>query len=305
MPWRCSVADVQRVDWTADRYHSDDRLSRSQLVDFEDNAGTFFAVNVAKSQPRPLPSPAMELGTLFHLAVLEPDVWQERREELEQHAKVPPPYVGEGAKKRREEWRAGLHPLDMEVTETQREALIARHGTVDLMAAALFNPRTPAARAARAILDASDREVTYLWRDTDPELACGPIDCRARLDLVTIRPKEVYITDLKSCSDPTPRAFAKAIGDRLYHWQAPFYSAPVFELTGLRPGFAFIAVRSSPPFDVAVYQLRREHIDAADVQVRRAMRRLAVCRQTNTWISPWELGGQFIDVPRWALEVAA
>ena len=299
------MADVQRVDWTAERYHQDDRLSRSQLVDFEDNTGVYFAVSVAKTQPRPLPSAAMELGTLFHLAVLEPGEWQEQRAATEEHAKIPPPYAGEGAKKRREDWRANLHPLDVEVTEAQRDALIARHKLVDLMAGSLFVPRTPAARAARNILDSSEREVTYLWRDMDPDLACGPIDCRARLDLVNVTPKAARIVDLKSCADPTPRAFARAIGDRLYHWQAPFYSAPVFEQTGLRPDFAFIAVRSAPPFDVAVYQLRREHIDAADVQVRRAMRRLSVCRQTNNWLSPWEKGGQYIDVPRWALEVAA
>lgn len=299
------MADAQRRYWDAEQYHGADELSRSNLVDYDESPGLYHEIYVAKTRPRPEPTPAMELGTFVHLAVLEPEEWQGHRGDRERRIVCKPTFRGEGAKRREAEWRREQSPLAVVVTPRERRTMLERHQLVDQIAAAILEPRTPAAHAARRILDCSEREVTFTWRDVDPDLVSGPIHCRARLDLLNVTATAARITDLKTCADPTPRAFARAVVNNHYHWQAPFYGAPVLEVTGKVPEFRYIAVRSAPPFEVVVYQLRPEDIAAADAQVRRAMRRLSESIHTNTWSAPWETAAQVLELPRWGLELEA
>lgn len=298
------MADVQREDWTAERYHADDAMSRSMLVDYEDKPSLFRDIHVARTRSKPPPSKQMRLGTMLHLAVLEPDLWGEYRERLQARlVSKPSNFTGKGARTREAAWRETLPADAIVCTERQREEHEAEPLLVEEMARSILMPTTGAARAALGIIEASEREVTYTWTDTDPEFRAGPMRCRARLDLQHLTRSEAHITDLKTTSDPSPQAFKRTIAEWLYHWQAPFYSAPVFELTGLIPEFAFICVRNAAPFEVAVHQLRPEHIRSAEIQVRAALRRLSTSIATNRWAASWEMRPEFIDVPEWALKV--
>lgn len=282
------MADVHLCHWTAADYHASDRISRSLVAAYDTDPALYHAQRVALTSPLPEASDAMHLGTCFHCAVLEPEEWERRMQ-------CKPARKGEGIVKQIKEWEANLPPDALIVTDAE----VTR---VHRMRDALFKPRTPIARTARRMLDACEREVTYTWRDEDPQLA-APMECRARLDLLHVSTTEAHILDLKSIgSSPDPRSIGRAVGEHKYHWQAPFYSAPVLEATGLVPTFGFIFVRSVEPFDVAIYRLRPEDITAAEVQVRRAMRRLSTCIATNTWTASYEAGAQVADIPRWYLE---
>lgn len=299
------MADVALRTWSAAEYHASDAISRSRLVDFEGSPALFRDVHIARTRPAPEPSRAMEIGTLLHLAVLEPAEWQTYREQLRGRLVDKPEFAGKGARARELDWRADLPSGAIVCTAKQRADREADVHLVEEMASAILQPRTPAGRVARSIVERSVREVTYTWRDTDPELAAGPMECRARLDLVSITLDQAHIVDLKTCADPSPEAFSRSVANFNYHWQPPFYSAPVLEATGLVPRFGFIAVRNAPPFEVVVYKVRPEDITAADVQVRRAMRRLSECIATNNWTAPWETEAQTLHVPRWALDRTA
>lgn len=299
------MADVQRAEWSAAQYHACDAVSRSLLVEFADNPSLYHDIYIARTQPRPPPSRQMEVGTLLHLAVLEPAEWCRYRDELQRRLVDKQEFSGKGAKTREREWRETLEPDAIVVTPAQRVTREADSVLVEQMARSLLQPRTPQARAARAILDQSEREVTFTWTDADPLLKAGPMKCRARLDLLRLESNAAYIADLKTTNDPSPAGFQRTIGNFRYHWQAPFYSAPVLEATGLVPQFAFIAVRNAPPFEVAVHPLKPEDIAASDAQVRRALRRMSECIATNNWAASWEQRVRPIDVPRWALQEEA
>lgn len=295
------MADVSLRSWSAAEYHASDALSRSKLVDFVESPALYHDVHIARTRPPDEPSRQMELGTLLHMAVLEPTEWKTYRERLDERLVDKPEFSGKGARTREREWRAELPADAIVVTAKQRSDRLGDVLLVEEMASAILQPRTPAARVARGILDRSEREVTYTWRDMDPELRAGPMDCRARLDLLSITQSHAHIHDVKTCADPSPEAFARSVANFNYHWQPPFYSAPVLEATGLVPRFGFIAVRNAPPFEVVVYKVRPEDIAAADAQVRRATRRLSECIATNIWTAPWETQAQTLHVPRWAL----
>lgn len=299
------MADVRRETWSAAEYHASDALSRSRLVDYEENPGLYRDVNVTHTRRSPAPSKQMRIGTMLHLAVLEPDAWGEHRQRLQERLVDKPEFTGKGARTRRREWLESLAPDAIPCTEKERDEHEAEPALVEEMARSILEPATGAARAALGIIEASEREVTYTWTDTDPELRAGPLSCRARLDLLKITGSSAHIADLKTTADPSPAAFKKTIANFLYHWQAPFYSAPVLEATGFVPEFGFICVRNVAPFEVAVYQLRPEHIRAAEEQVRRALRRLSTSIATNRWAASWEARPAFIDVPEWALKEQA
>lgn len=151
---------------------------------------------------------------------------------------------------------------------------------------------------AGRMCESSEREVAFTWRDDGTG-----IDCRARLDMLRLRAGSAAIVDLKSTEDPSPHEFARSAARYGYHRQAAFYSRPIREIVGAAPMFCFVAVRSTPPHEVAVYRLTPEDIAAADKQVDRALRQLAACVETNTWAAPWESPtAQTLNLPRWALE---
>jgi exodeoxyribonuclease VIII len=79
------------------------------------------------------------------------------------------------------------------------------------------------------------------------------IDFRGYADIVG----DNYIADLKSCQDASPDKFIRDAFNMDYHLQAAIY----LELTG-KERYYIIAVESSAPYNVAVYEMSFEMITA-------------------------------------------
>jgi len=278
------MPDVLRQDWTAERYHADDALSRSGLLEFEESARLYHGRRIGTIPPREQTA-SMRFGTLAHLRVLEPELYRQRV------WVKPATWNGRtnAAKSELADVRSrGLIECDME--DAQRIEGVA--------AAVLEDPD------ARKLLDHCEREVTFTWTEL-VRIDAGevPVPCRARLDLLAVRRGATLIADLKTTDDPAPAVFARSVANLGYHYQPPFYARPLRELLSVEPQFRFIAVRSRPPHEVAVYRVRPEDIAAADKLVTAALRRFAECVLSDSWTSPWESHGvQDLTLPRWALE---
>lgn len=306
------MADVQRRDWTAAQYFADPATSRSDLALLaSEGAATYKAIKDGEIEREE--SAAMDLGTKVHAAVIEPDLWAEQCERLRERIVEKPKFEGKGAKAREEEWQAAL-PADAIVgTPTQIATLVAPYRTANAMARSMAGRQTPAARRARRIIELSEREVSYTWTDTDPLLAAGPMRCRCRIDLLCMTPAGPASADLKTTLDPSDSGFARSAAKLRYLWQPAFYGAPVLEETGIEPTFAFICIRSKPPYEIAIYDVSTDDITAAQQQVRQAMRTLSTCIASGDWSAPWErgakdtrgrdVGHQLLEMPAyWAKE---
>lgn len=267
------MADAERWPCTADEYFASPRISRSRLEVFIESPKLFAS---GDSQEE---TPALRWGRLVHLRVLEPAEFRQRI------------YVKPADLNRRS--NAGKAELDRIAAEGLLTVSYDEAQRLEAInAAVLAHP------LAGRMIKTSEREVAFTWRDEPTGLGC-----RARLDLVKLRSGGAAIIDLKSTDDPSPREFGRSAGRYGYHRQAAFYSRPIAEIVGAAPVFFFIAVRSTAPHEVAVYEVDQADIAAADKQCDRAMEQLARCIETNTWAAPWESPtAQTLDIPRWALE---
>lgn len=164
------------------------------------------------------PSAAMRLGTLVHLAVLEPERFA---------AEV---VVFDGATRRGKEWDAFLAANDgAQIVKADEKAHIQAIRDAVLGHA-----------AAREIVDATRHEVRLDW--TDP--AYGRAG--ALVDLLG----DGFIADLKTTTTVDERAFCRQCFNLGYFEQMAWYRRGA----GV-DGVKIIAVETSAPFDVAVYSI--------------------------------------------------
>lgn len=151
--------------------------------------------------------------------------------------------------------------------------------TLDAMAAVLKQHPL-----ASALLNTWGRpEQSAFWRDRETGVIC-----RARYDVFPTGKTvlgRVLVPDYKTAASADPDSFAKAVSDRGYHQQAPFY------LDGLRAlgladddaAFAFIVQEKTPPYLVAVYQLDPAALLIGTARNRRALRTYAECSTSGRW----------------------
>lgn len=208
------------------------------------------------SQPED-PKPAFDLGTLVHSRVLGVGA---------QIAVYPAAMLasnGAASTSAAKEWaahqrEAGLIPMKEDAAEEvlrMGEAVLAHTG-------------------ARRILEAApEREVSLFA--TDPETG---VDIRARFDIYGPE-----CADLKTCRDASPKGFTRAVWEHRYDVQAEHYLKVRELVVGDRPRFRFIAVESSAPYLVAVYELGEQWQEIGDVWAAHARKLYRMCADADAW----------------------
>lgn len=223
---------------------------------------------------------ALDFGTLFHTAVLEPDLlthyvaldadtiglkadgtpaqnptmtaaWKKAVAEVEQDGKQV------------------ITQADLDRALAMRDAILRHETAADL----LFHREGTAEESAFAVVDG--------------------VPCRARFD----RRISGAIVDLKSTSTkPGKDAIARAVIDYGYDLSAAHYLAVAEELDLDVEGFGFVFVSKTEPYYVTVCDL-----DAAFLARGRALRELAIERHLNRAAAYEGASGYLtLNCPRWA-----
>lgn len=135
-------------------------------------------------------------------------------------------------------------------------------------------------------------EKTLVWTDEYDVL------CRARLDW--IRDDHTAIHDLKSTkASASPYAWDRtgySIGIDL---QAAFYLRGCEKVLGCRPDFKFVAVETSPPFELSVFGLTPEAYALAERKISYALRLWATCLRNDDWPG-YPSRTAYLEPPAWA-----
>ena len=121
---------------------------------------------------------------------------------------------------------------------------------------------------------------------------------KARIDWIT---SEGALVELKTTRDVHPRAFEREYARRLYHAQAALYWIALREC-GIDCQAAYcIAVDKSQPYEVVVYRIGQETLEAGARLLYGWIARMKECRGSGVW--PGVDGGEIVDLrmPDWAL----
>jgi len=140
-------------------------------------------------------------------------------------------------------------------------------------------------------IEGGEAEVCVVWVDKRTGMLC-----KARADYA--HRGQAIIIDMKTTTDASPVAFAKAVANYRYLQQAAFYSDGWKEATEILPAFVFLPVEKEYPYAAAAYQVTDEDIEAGRNMYRKALKIYAECVKTNTWPG---YGGsvEMLDMPDW------
>jgi len=227
----------------------------------------------AINNPAP-PTPAMRLGSAFHVATLEADKFEKhwaRGSELKGTTKE-----GKAAKKELAMQFSPdkiLKPADYDIVCRMRDAVL-RHPV------------------ASELLEGAKTEVAALWTDED-----SGISCKAKID--ALPGDDGYLVDLKSTIDASPEHMAKAISNFGYYRQAGHYLSP-FET---RDQFYMICCEKKPPYAVAVYLVGDASVRQGQFEVQALLHQWAECIDQYGLDGEWPAYEEVvhtIDLPVWA-----
>ncbi len=270
------LATLPKQD-AASYYADTNSLSNSMLNVFRNSATLFEGRFVTNTIPEPEPTPAMKLGTWLHMALLETDRWSDCIAKQ-------PVGIDRRTKAGKEQWESFCD------SNKGREIVPADdHELVERMFNAVRKNET-----CRSLLDASGlvEEAIYFAKDSR----------RCKLDKLVHDSHQlpVCILDVKSCNDPSPAAFQRSMANLRYHCQAAWYQDAVRERVGCTLPFYFLAVGTSQPHDVAMYECSEESLQIGREANTRTVEQIEACRESGVWLNDWNKDIRTITLPRWA-----
>jgi hypothetical protein len=250
-------------------YHSMPGISKSGL-DLINRSPAHY--KWAKDNPQD-PTPAMRIGTLTHLAVLEPDRFNSEC--------IVMPSMDRRTKVGKETWE------QFQADYPEHELLTSEeHTRITAIRDAVRSHPT-----ARKLMDRIiEVEASTFWRD--PETG---VDCRCRPDAVL---DNGMLIDLKTARDAGP-GFERSVKQYRYHVQASFYGDGMGGME--QHPMVFIAVETEAPYAVACHIIGADTLVAARDLYRRNLDTYAKCVASDTWPG-YSTGIETINLPEWELD---
>jgi hypothetical protein len=254
----------------AEAYRAHDGISASDLKHIvPPRTPAHYRANVIERSVPRTETKAMLLGTLAHLAVLEPDKLESafvvRPEGLDLRTKPGKEWLAQAGDK------PALTQLEADAVFGMRDA-VASH------------------EVARELLRGTQAEVSMFALHPQTSL---PI--KGRIDALGAS----VIVDVKTCEDASPGAFSRQAAALLYDLSAAHYMALADLCDVPVDSFWWVAVEKSPPFAVAVYQPSEEVMARGMSLAESALVRVRECADCGDW--PGYAPSSVLQFPAWAL----
>lgn len=228
-------------------------------------------------------SDALIMGSAIHAAILEPHLFDSEFFSLNDADKCEE--IGGAsprATKAYKEWKAE------QLLSHEGKQLLSHDQikTVEAMKAAFFAHATAPRLVGRGFVENS-------FFFTEPTTGAP---CKFRPDYVG---ENLWVVDLKSTEDASPKGFGKSIANFNYLKQGAFICDGLANLGHKVKGFIFIAVEKEPPYGIGIYYMTSEHLEMGRAAYRRDCAVYMHCLKTGTWpgYNPEPVP---IDLPGWA-----
>lgn len=256
----------------AAEYHATDAISKSGLDRMNQSAAHFISW---RNEPQKS-SPALEIGTATHTAVLEPDLLKETY------------HIGK-IDRRTKEGKAQADEI-----EASGKRLLSEEdfGRVMRIRDSVFSHPT-----AQDLFSCGNAEVTLMGEFQG-------VKAKARIDWLINLQDTTIVVDLKTTECASPEEFAKSCAKYRYHVQAAWYS-DLLKAAGLEAqAFYFVVVEKSAPYAVAVYELDAEAVQLGRDAYQRNLDTYKACLERNEWPA-YSQYVESLSLPRWAFNQAA
>jgi len=248
-------------------YHATDALTASKIKDFV-KSPLLYHLKRTGMLPHATASASMRLGTLVHLAALEPTRWAHMvRTDGPINPKTEKPYGPET--KAASDWMAGVQETG------QNAATIAEEDQALSMAASVHD----VCGQLGIPLNSSGPEDGNVFAESvirGTMEGIGLVQCRP--DLWDQRENIIY--DLKTCDDVD--AFKWSFRSFRYDIQAAWYTMLARELLGSAPAWRFLVVERSAPYRCRMYSADNRIMDAG-TELQGILHHLKFCYETNKW----------------------
>jgi hypothetical protein len=244
-----------RPNITRAEYERIDGANFSTLKFFEQSAAH---AREAMRHPKP-PTKAMEFGTAFHCAVLEPSRFSK------EYAATP--------------------KIDRRTTEGKRAwaEFEAEHANATCLDADDFvkiqkmRDRAWTHPIAKQLLRGiGHNEVCAVW-ERDGQV------CKGLIDRIGTFADWTWIVDLKKADNASKFWFSRSIKSLHYGAQAAFYFDGCNAVAPRPRRFAWIACEDAPPYEIAIYEADEEALHAGRVKYERWLWLLAEAKRTGIW----------------------
>ncbi len=231
-------------------YHADPAVGSSGLKTILKSVGLF---RFEQSQKR-TPTKAMNFGSCFHLAVLEPKRFKDE-------VVVMPEFKGTGMYAKKDAW----------LTENHGKLVLSSDEMADCL---LMLKSISAHNVASSLLVGGVPELSYFWTD----LETG-INCKVRPDF---KRNSGALVDIKTTGDASLEEFSRSILNYGYHISGSFYLEGVSKVLGQEfDKFIIIAIEKTPPYALAVYEIDFGTLEKGRELTRRALIKLKSARDQN------------------------
>jgi hypothetical protein len=278
------VTDARHEMMTSAEYHAHPAVGASMLETFRESRRTYFARYVAKTEPHPIPSIAMRLGTLVHKRLLEPARYAAELFIVPKNAPDDAPWDMR-KKAHKQAWKDMLdaHGADDAVDDALAE-------TVELIAASVLGNW----HARTLLMKAGEPEFPIFWTDQETGL-----DLKCMVDWWS----KPFPIDIKTTRNPAPDSFAKDCVTLGYHRKRAHYMAGIQAFTGEDLPLVHLAVGNQPPYACCPYEIDDTDCDGKSLgyrQWRQTLRALAECHDSGDWSEPFENQIVSLRLPGWA-----
>lgn len=261
-------------------YHDGPGISRSMLMDIHQRRlsgrRTFAARYVTKTAPRETETNAMRIGTVSHVAVLQPDKFDELI------AIIPPDVLSKSGSRSGKAWeafeaeQASLGKTCVKESELQEIRAMRDAVNADALCSWIMSPRA-----------ICEHPIYWTDEETGLELRCLP-------DFVLPLKNKLLCADLKTCADI--ETFEKALADD-YWMQEPHYVAGLRAVYGndVEIVFGFVAVQKTAPYPVNLFQMSERMSSDSHAKWRAALNVVAECKKSGNWLDQSQLSSVIVD----------
>jgi hypothetical protein len=253
-----------------DEYQRIDALNGSSVIHLRRSAMHY---RYERDHPSP-PSPAMELGTIVHRMILEPEmvgniaVWGEEENQKVRRGKVWDEFYE-------------MNKNDLILTVAERDACVG------MSQAALRNE--PIQKYASAD---GRTEISLVWTDETGRR------WKARLDKII--PDTHTVFDLKTTRDCHSFKFCAQAYNLGYHIKLAIYAKGYEALFGVVPNVVMGAVDSKPPHESAVYRVTRDVLLQGVDELNELLAKLDECETVGAWPPAFNEETDLL-LPSWAM----